>query len=56
MIIANTPEAIDAEKTTVQIKTHGSDWIKIENALKIAISKRIIRLTENYFLDKVHAR
>jgi len=47
MIIANTPAAIGAEKSTVQIKTSGSHWSKIENATKITTAKRIIRLIQN---------
>ncbi len=50
MIIANTPAAIDAEKTTIQIKTLSSGWTKIENAAKTAIAKRIIRLAEHLFV------
>ena len=47
MIIANTPAAIGADKSTVQIKTPGSPWIKIENATKITTAKRIIQRLEN---------
>jgi len=47
MIIANTPAAIGADKSTVQIKTPDSPWIKIENATKISTAKRIIRLIQN---------
>ncbi len=46
MIIANTPAAIGADKSTVQIKTPDSPWTKIENATKAASAKRIIRLVE----------
>ncbi len=46
MIIANTPEAIGAEKSTVQIKTLNSPWLKIENAAKAAIAGKIIALIE----------
>lgn len=46
MIIANTPAAIGANKSTVQIKTPDSPWIKIENATKVASAKRIIRFVE----------
>jgi phosphopantothenoylcysteine decarboxylase/phosphopantothenate--cysteine ligase len=47
MIIANTPAAIGADKSTFQIKTPDSPWIKIENATKITTAKRIIRLIQN---------
>ncbi len=46
IIIANTPAAIGSNKSTVQIKTPGSAWIKIENATKITTAKRIIRLIQ----------
>ena len=46
MIIANTPAAIGADKSTVQIKTSGSPWTKIENATKVASAKRILHLVE----------
>jgi len=46
MIIANTPEAIGAEKSTVHIKTLNSPWLKIENAAKAAIAGKIIALIE----------
>jgi len=44
MIIANTPNAIGAEKSTVQIKRPGFDWVRIENATKTTIARKIIRL------------
>ena len=44
MIIANSPDAIGSDKSTVQIKTPGSGWIKIENATKTTIAKKIIAL------------
>ena len=44
MIIANSPDAIGSEKSTVQIKTPESGWIKIENTTKTTIAKRIISL------------
>jgi len=46
MIIANTPEAIGAEKTTVQIKAIDSDWIRIERSGKAAAAQKIISLAE----------
>ena len=46
MIIANTPDAIGADKSTVEIKTSGSPWIKIDNATKVASAKRILHLVE----------
>jgi len=46
MIIANTPSAIAAEKTAVQIKTPGSKWLSIPKATKTAIAKKIISLIQ----------
>ncbi len=46
MIIANSPDAIGADKSTVQIKTKGGNWTKIENATKTIIAKRIVRQIE----------
>ena len=46
MIIANTPAAVGADKSTVQIKTPDSSWTKIENASKITTAKRIIKMIE----------
>jgi len=48
MIIANTPSAIGAEKSTVQIKTPDSSWLKIENVSKATIARRIIRMIEKF--------
>jgi phosphopantothenoylcysteine synthetase/decarboxylase len=44
IIIANSPAAIGSEKSTVHIKTTNSNWIKIENATKTTIAKRIVDL------------
>ncbi|MHC4105732.1 MAG: phosphopantothenoylcysteine decarboxylase domain-containing protein [Planctomycetota bacterium] len=46
IIIANTPAAIGADKSTVQIKTPRSPWSKIENATKVTTAKSVIRLVE----------
>ena len=46
MVVANTPEAIGSDKSSVQIKTPGAKWSKIENASKTAIAKKIIHLAE----------
>ena len=46
MIIANTPQAIGAEKSTVQVKRQDSQWIKIEDKPKAEIARRLIRLIE----------
>ena len=49
MIIANTPAAIGAEKSTVQIKTPDSGWTQIKNAAKDTAAKRIINAIEKSF-------
>lgn len=44
MIIANTSAAIGADKSTVQIKIAGREWLKISQASKATIAKRIVSL------------
>jgi len=46
MIIANTPAAIGADKSTVQIKVTGGKWLKIPQAGKTTIAQKIISLVE----------
>ena len=46
MIIANTPAAIDSEKTCVQIKIPNHKWLKFPQANKNTIAKKIIALGE----------
>jgi phosphopantothenoylcysteine decarboxylase/phosphopantothenate--cysteine ligase len=46
MIIANTPSAIGAEKSTVQIKELDSGWSKIKKVSKTTIARRIIMEVE----------
>ncbi|MBC8218820.1 MAG: phosphopantothenoylcysteine decarboxylase [Planctomycetes bacterium] len=46
MIIANTPAAIGAEESTVQIGTAGADWSKVENKSKNAIARKIVTMLE----------
>jgi len=50
MIIANTPAAIAADKTTVQIKTPKGKWIKIPQATKTTIARKIIFLIRDSHL------
>lgn len=47
MMIANTPAAIGADKSTVQIKIRGRRWLRLAQATKATIAKRIIREAEN---------
>ena len=46
MIVANSPAAIGADKSSIQIKTSDSGWVKIENATKAAIARKIVALVE----------
>jgi len=47
MIIANSPAAIGADKSSVQLKTVCSGWVKFENVSKIKTAEKIIRQIEN---------
>jgi phosphopantothenoylcysteine synthetase/decarboxylase len=49
MIVANSPAAIGADKSDLQIKAVDSSWVKIENATKAAAAKKIIRLAEGLY-------
>ncbi|MHC4495403.1 MAG: phosphopantothenoylcysteine decarboxylase domain-containing protein [Planctomycetota bacterium] len=53
MIVANSPEAIAADKSDVQIKTPDSSWTKIENATKTAIAKKVVHLAEKLYRAKL---
>jgi len=46
IIIANTPAAVGAVRTSVLIKTAGRKWLKLRDASKATIAKRIISLAE----------
>lgn len=46
MIIANKPEAIGADKSTVFFKTVNSKWQKVEYSDKAVIAKKIIKVIE----------
>jgi len=47
MIIANTPAAIGADKATVQIKIAGREWLKLSQADKVTIAKKIVSLVDS---------
>ena len=53
MIVANSPAAIGADKSSIQIKTPDSSWFKIQNATKAATAKKIIRQAENLLRAKL---
>jgi len=44
MIIANTPTAIGSDRVSVQIKTPDHKWLKLPNATKTTIAKKIVDL------------
>ena len=46
MIIANTPAAIAAETTSVQVKTRRSDWLRLGSLPKAKVAVRLINLAE----------
>ena len=48
LIIANSPDAIGAEKSAVEIKTLNGQWLKIAKADKAAIAEKIISLIEKF--------
>ena len=48
MIVANTPDTIGADKSTVLIKIPNSEWLKIQNAAKTTIAEKIVALAENH--------
>ena len=46
MIIANTPAAIGAEESVVEIKSAAGEWQSLPRASKTVIAKKIIKLIE----------
>lgn len=50
MIIANTPAAIGAERTTVWVKPAGDRWLKLGPTAKTTIARNIISLVEQEVL------
>ena len=49
MIIANTPSAIGADNTNVQIKIPNKKWLKLPQAEKTTTAKKIIALIEKLY-------
>jgi len=47
IIIANTPAAIGADKSTVQINIRGCKWLGLAQATKATLARRIIREAES---------
>jgi len=46
MIIANSPCAIGAEESALQIKTPGGEWLELDMAPKSTTARKIVRLIE----------
>ena len=49
IIIANTPAAIGAERSTVQIKTRDGRWLKFPRVTKSTIANRVVQQVEDLF-------
>jgi phosphopantothenoylcysteine decarboxylase/phosphopantothenate--cysteine ligase len=47
MIVANAPDAIGGEETTVHIKCHDLSWVHVANASKATIARRIIDVLDS---------
>lgn len=47
MIVANSPAAIDADRSTVHIKTKDTDWVTLSNKSKQTTAKKIIQTATN---------
>ena len=52
MIVANTPAAVGAARTSVLIKTAGHKWLKLRDASKATIAGKIIRLAEKIEMER----
>lgn len=46
MIVANAPQAIGAETSSVRVKERGSEWMEIASKSKIVIARKIVSLIE----------
>jgi len=47
MIIANVPEAIGSDKSTVWLKTVNEKWVELKNTAKDTLAAKVIRIAEN---------
>jgi len=52
MIIANTPAAVGAARTSVLIKTPGRKWLQVRQASKADIARKIISLAEEIEMER----
>ena len=53
MIVANAPEAINAETSTVHVKTHHSEWVELPPRRKASTGRRIVRLVEKLHTENL---
>jgi phosphopantothenoylcysteine decarboxylase/phosphopantothenate--cysteine ligase len=53
MIIANSPIAIGADKSSVHIKTTACPWLEIQNVTKFVTANKIIRLVEKLHQTRI---
>jgi len=49
MVIANTPAAIGAARTSVYIKSNGKQWHCLENMTKATVAKQVVKSIEKLF-------
>ena len=54
IIVANRPESIGADKSTVWIKPAGGKWSSLEKKSKSTIARAVIGLAETTFLGSSH--
>jgi phosphopantothenoylcysteine decarboxylase / phosphopantothenate---cysteine ligase len=47
MIVANAPEAVGAEKSTVHVKAREAEWVETTNQSKARIARSILSVIEN---------
>jgi len=52
IIVANTPNAINAEKSTVHVKPRNAEWLELTDKTKATIAKRIVALIERTAADQ----
>ena len=53
MVIANSPAAIGASSSSLQIKTRQGPWIEIPRSSKAVSARKIIRLIERTAAEQV---
>ena len=51
VVVLNSPAAIGAERSSVQIKARRGEWIALTDSTKTTIGGRLIRLAEMAWAD-----